>query len=162
MRGRMPVRALAPGTASSTRQRRERSSSSVDWLQIFEIVSLPCIERRSRVWRVQSTCPDAIFWHEIEGLVSYIFVNGVIRIWARDQGEHTWSLAQGLKFRNLNFRNPYWTSTWKACLEFLLNYFGQASIIFIVAYLVYSNVYNWTKPWFYIFHGLLPLFFIST
>jgi hypothetical protein len=28
---RTPVRALASGTASSTRQRRERSSSSADW-----------------------------------------------------------------------------------------------------------------------------------
>jgi hypothetical protein len=34
---RMPVRALAPSTASSTRQRRERSSSNADWAQIFEI-----------------------------------------------------------------------------------------------------------------------------
>jgi hypothetical protein len=39
VRGRAPVRALAPGTASSTRQRRERSCSSVDWLQIFEIMA---------------------------------------------------------------------------------------------------------------------------
>jgi hypothetical protein len=31
-------------------------------------------------------------------------------------------------------------------LEFLLNYFGQASIIFIVVYLVHFNVYNWPKP----------------
>jgi hypothetical protein len=38
--GRTPVRALAPGTASSTRQRRKRSSSSVDWLQIFEIMAM--------------------------------------------------------------------------------------------------------------------------
>jgi hypothetical protein len=128
----------------------------------IRFVSLPLTGRRSWVWRVQGTRPDAIFWHEVEGLVRHNFVNGVIRIWARDQGEHARSLAQGLKFRNLNFRNPYWTLTWEACLEFLLNYFGQASIIFIVAYLVYSNVYNWPKPWFYIFHGLLPLFFIST
>jgi hypothetical protein len=35
-----PVRALAPGTASSTRHRRERSSSSADWLQIFEILAI--------------------------------------------------------------------------------------------------------------------------
>jgi hypothetical protein len=35
-----PVRALAPGTASSMRQHRERSSSSVDWLQIFEIMAM--------------------------------------------------------------------------------------------------------------------------
>ena len=34
---RTPVRALAPGTAPSTRQRRERSSSNADWAQIFEI-----------------------------------------------------------------------------------------------------------------------------
>jgi hypothetical protein len=34
---RTPVSALAPGTASSTRQRRERSSSSADWAQIFKI-----------------------------------------------------------------------------------------------------------------------------
>jgi hypothetical protein len=40
VRGRTPVRALAPGTASSTRQRRERSSSSTDWLQIFEIMAM--------------------------------------------------------------------------------------------------------------------------
>jgi hypothetical protein len=33
-----------------------------------------------------------------------------------------------------------------ACLEFLINYFGQAFIIFIVVYLVYFNVYNWPKP----------------
>jgi hypothetical protein len=56
-------------------------------------VSLPRTERRSRVWRFQSTLPDAIFWYEVEGLVRHIFVNGVIRIWARDQGEHAWSLA---------------------------------------------------------------------
>jgi hypothetical protein len=31
-------------------------------------------------------------------------------------------------------------------LEFLSNYFGQASIISIVAYLVYFNVYIWPKP----------------
>jgi hypothetical protein len=40
VRGRTLVRALAPGTASSTRQRRERSSSSADWLQIFEIMAM--------------------------------------------------------------------------------------------------------------------------
>jgi hypothetical protein len=34
------VRALAPGTASSTRQRRERSSSSADWPQILEILAM--------------------------------------------------------------------------------------------------------------------------
>jgi hypothetical protein len=37
---RTPVRALASGTASSTRQRRERLSSSVDWPQIFEIMAM--------------------------------------------------------------------------------------------------------------------------
>jgi hypothetical protein len=37
---RTPVLALASGTASSTRQRRERSSSSVDWPQIFEIMAM--------------------------------------------------------------------------------------------------------------------------
>jgi hypothetical protein len=37
---RTPVRALASGTASSTRQRRERSSSSADWAQIFEIMAM--------------------------------------------------------------------------------------------------------------------------
>jgi hypothetical protein len=37
---RMPVRALASGTASSTRQRRERSSSCADWPQIFEIMAM--------------------------------------------------------------------------------------------------------------------------
>jgi hypothetical protein len=37
---RTPVRALALGIASSTRQRRERSSSSADWLQIFEILAI--------------------------------------------------------------------------------------------------------------------------
>jgi hypothetical protein len=37
---RTPVRALASGTASSMRQRRERSSSSADWPQIFEIVAM--------------------------------------------------------------------------------------------------------------------------
>jgi hypothetical protein len=37
---RTPVRALACGTASSTRQRRERSSSSADWPQIFEIMAM--------------------------------------------------------------------------------------------------------------------------
>jgi hypothetical protein len=40
VRGRTPVRALAPGTTSSTRQRRERSSSSADWPQIFEIMAM--------------------------------------------------------------------------------------------------------------------------
>jgi hypothetical protein len=40
MLGRAPVRALASGTASSTRQRRERSCSSTDWLQIFEIMAM--------------------------------------------------------------------------------------------------------------------------
>jgi hypothetical protein len=37
---RTPVRALASGTASSTRQRKERSSSSADWAQIFEIMAM--------------------------------------------------------------------------------------------------------------------------
>jgi hypothetical protein len=37
---RTPVCALASGTASSTRQRRERSSSSADWPQIFEIMAM--------------------------------------------------------------------------------------------------------------------------
>jgi hypothetical protein len=37
---RMPVRALASGTASSMRQRRERSGSSADWPQIFEIMAM--------------------------------------------------------------------------------------------------------------------------
>jgi hypothetical protein len=37
---RTPVHALAFGTASSTRQRRERSSSSADWPQIFEIMAM--------------------------------------------------------------------------------------------------------------------------
>jgi hypothetical protein len=98
----------------------------------IEFVSLPRTERRSQVWRVQGTRPGAIFWYEVEGSVRHNFVNGVIRIWSRDQGEHARSLAQGLKFRNLNFRNPYWTLTWEACLEFLLNYFGQATIIFLI------------------------------
>jgi hypothetical protein len=40
MRGRAPMRALASGIASSTRQRKERSCSSVDWLQIFEIMAM--------------------------------------------------------------------------------------------------------------------------
>jgi hypothetical protein len=34
------VHALASGTALSTRQRRERSSSSADWPQIFEIMAM--------------------------------------------------------------------------------------------------------------------------
>jgi hypothetical protein len=34
------VRALASGTTSSTRQRRERSSSSADWPQIFDIMAM--------------------------------------------------------------------------------------------------------------------------
>jgi hypothetical protein len=38
-----------------------------------------------------------------------------------------------------------------ACLEFLINYFVQAFIIFIVAYLVYFIFYNWPKPWFQVF-----------
>jgi hypothetical protein len=38
--GRAPVHALASGTMSSTRQRRERSCSSADWLQIFEIMAM--------------------------------------------------------------------------------------------------------------------------
>jgi hypothetical protein len=55
------VRALGPGTASSTRQRRERSSSSADWAQIFEIMAM--IPLRDlflsgpfvvRVWRLAS------------------------------------------------------------------------------------------------------------
>jgi hypothetical protein len=37
---RTPVLALAPGTLSSTRQHRERSSSSADWPQIFEIMAM--------------------------------------------------------------------------------------------------------------------------
>jgi hypothetical protein len=37
---RTPVRALASGTASSMRQRRERSSSSADWPQIFKIMAM--------------------------------------------------------------------------------------------------------------------------
>jgi hypothetical protein len=37
---RTPVRALVSGTTSSTRQRRERSSSSADWPQIFEIMAM--------------------------------------------------------------------------------------------------------------------------
>jgi hypothetical protein len=40
VRGRAPVRALAPGTTSSTRQRREWSSSNAEWLQIFAIMSM--------------------------------------------------------------------------------------------------------------------------
>jgi hypothetical protein len=40
VRGIALVRALASCTASSTRQRRERSCSSVDWLQIFEIMAM--------------------------------------------------------------------------------------------------------------------------
>jgi hypothetical protein len=35
-----PVRALASGTVSSTRSRRERSSSSADWPQICEIMAM--------------------------------------------------------------------------------------------------------------------------
>jgi hypothetical protein len=35
-----PVRALASGIASCTRHRRDRSSSSVDWPQIFEIMAM--------------------------------------------------------------------------------------------------------------------------
>jgi hypothetical protein len=35
-----PVRALASGTTSSTRQRRERLSSSANWPQIFEIMAM--------------------------------------------------------------------------------------------------------------------------
>jgi uncharacterized membrane protein YfhO len=31
-------------------------------------------------------------------------------------------------------------------LEFITNYFGQTFIIFIVALLVYSKLYNWPKP----------------
>jgi hypothetical protein len=50
-------------------------------------VSMPSTERRSWVWRVQSTRPDAIFWYEVEGLVRHIFVNGGIRIRVKDQGE---------------------------------------------------------------------------
>jgi hypothetical protein len=108
--------------------------------------------------------PSSGMW---QGLVIHVFLNGSIRIRAKDQGEHARFLFNGwkfrnLNFRNLNFRNPHWTSTWMACLEFLINYFGQAFTIFIVAHLVYFNVYNWPKPWFYVFHGLLPLFFIST
>jgi hypothetical protein len=37
---RMPVLTLASGTTSSTRQRREGSSSSADWPQIFEIMAM--------------------------------------------------------------------------------------------------------------------------
>jgi hypothetical protein len=37
---RTPVHALVSGTASSTRQRKERSSSSADWPQIFEIMAM--------------------------------------------------------------------------------------------------------------------------
>ena len=96
-------------------------------------VSLPSTERRSRVWCVQSTCPDAIFWYEVEGLVRHIFVNGSLEFWDRDQGERARFWFKGWKFRNLNFRFPHWTSTWMACLEFLTNYFGQTFIIFIVA-----------------------------
>jgi hypothetical protein len=40
VRGRALVRALASGIASSTRQQRERSCSSADWLQIFEIMAM--------------------------------------------------------------------------------------------------------------------------
>jgi hypothetical protein len=40
VRGRALVRALASGTVSSTTQRRERSCSSADWLQIFEIMAM--------------------------------------------------------------------------------------------------------------------------
>jgi hypothetical protein len=50
-------------------------------------VSLPSTERGSRVWRVQSMRPDAIFWYEVEGLVRHIFVNGSLEFWDRDQGE---------------------------------------------------------------------------
>jgi hypothetical protein len=40
VRGRTPVHAMAPSTVSSMRQRRKRSSSSADWLQIFEIMDM--------------------------------------------------------------------------------------------------------------------------
>jgi hypothetical protein len=40
LRGRAPVHALASGTAWSTSQRRERSCSSADWLQIFETMAM--------------------------------------------------------------------------------------------------------------------------
>jgi hypothetical protein len=56
----------------------------------------------------------------------------------------------------LGFELGIKVNTLDLCLEFYLNCFGQASIIFVVAYLVYFNVYNWPKPRFYIFHTLLP------
>jgi hypothetical protein len=86
-------------------------------------VSLPEPEANPRFCRVSGSRPNAIFWHVIEGLVRQNFVNGVIRIWARDQGEHAWSLAQGLKFRILNFRNPHWTLTWEACFRVFIKLF---------------------------------------
>jgi hypothetical protein len=125
-------------------------------------VLLSSTERRSRVWRVQSTRPDAISWYEVEGLVRHIFVNGSIRIRVKDQGERARFWFKGWKFRNLIFRFPHWTSTWMACLEFLTTIFGQPFITFIVSYLVYFNSYNWPKPWFHVFHGLSSLFFFST
>jgi hypothetical protein len=63
---RTPVRALAPGTASSTRQRRERSSSSADWLQIFEILAI--IPLRD----LFLSGPLVVFVWRLAGLVDWI------------------------------------------------------------------------------------------
>jgi hypothetical protein len=55
-------------------------------LEPWNPVCLPARTRgKSRVLSCQGSRPNAIFWHVIEGLVRHIFVNGVIRIWARDQ-----------------------------------------------------------------------------
>jgi hypothetical protein len=68
-----------------------------------------------------------------EGLVRHIFVNGAIRIQVRDQGEHPWSLAQGLNFRILKFRIPIKSPHEKLDLGFYLSCFGQAFSTFLVA-----------------------------
>jgi hypothetical protein len=54
------------------------------WSGEVGFVSLPNTERRSRVWSVQGTRPNAIFRYEVEGLVRHIFVNGSLGFWDRD------------------------------------------------------------------------------
>jgi hypothetical protein len=63
---RTPVCALAPGTTSSTRQRRERSSSSADWLQILEIFAI--IPLRD----LFLSCPFVVYVWRLAGLVDWI------------------------------------------------------------------------------------------
>jgi hypothetical protein len=58
------------------------------WSSKVWSVSQPEPEANPWICRVSGPHPNAIFWHVTEGLVRHDFVNGSIRIRAKDQGEH--------------------------------------------------------------------------